>query len=224
MKTAIKVSLAILMLWIGTGANAQEEMTPTIKKVTFGIKGGLNLSNLVATHDGDNYREKIKVGYNVGPTVDFHLNKDFYLQSGLILSSKGAKVKDIDIEGSRYESTMNAVYLEVPVFFAYKTTLPNNTNKLVIAIGPYFAYGVGGNCTFETASGSRQGSIKTFDNDWMWNKVDVGIGLEVALELDKLVFTLGSNTSFTRVWKQEFLTKDLNVHNSVSYISAGYKF
>lgn len=225
MKTIVKVFLTALMLWTGISIHAQEETESSLqkKRITFGIKGGLNLSNLTAYHDGDNYREDLKVGFNIGPTVDFHLSKEFYLQSGLILSTKGAKVKDIDIMGTNYNCKMNAMYLQVPIYFAYKATLPNSTNKIVIAGGPYFAYGIGGNSTFESRSGTKSNSIDTFD-DWLWNKADVGIGLEVALELEKLVFTLGSDVSLTRVWKHEYLTRNLNVHNNVSYISIGYKF
>lgn len=226
MKSIIKTILVAAALLMGFDSYAQIEMedSPAPKKVTFGIRGGLNISNLTAYHDGDTYREKVRVGFNVGAIVDFHLGKDFYLRSGLGLTSKGAKVKDIIEEDGTYDCNMNAMYLQVPLYFAYKIPVAFNANKVSLAIGPYFGYGIAGKSKFETKTGSKVDEIDTFDDDWMWNKPDVGLGLEVGFELPKVSFTFGAEMSFTKTWKREFLTEDINVHNQVSYISVGYNF
>lgn len=228
MKTIIKTILLSTLLILGSYAYAQHEIAEipdSPKKITFGIRGGMNISNLTSYYDGDTYTEKLKVGYNLGATMDCHLTKDFYIRTGLSLTSKGAKVdKIIDIDGIEYSSKMEAVYLQVPVYFAYKTFMGNSSNmKISVAGGPYFAYGIAGNSELKQKSSGRTLDVDTFDN-WIWNRPDIGIGIEVSLEVQKLVFTLGSDVGLARVWKKGVFDGDPYTRNDTSYLSLGYNF
>lgn len=230
MKTIIKNILIAIALLLGSQAYAQHGLTEipdSPQKVTFGVRAGINLSNLTSYYDGDTYNEKLRFGYNVGAVMDCHLSKDFYLRTGLSIASKGAKVEDITFEDmpGKYESKMEAIYLQLPVYFTYKTTLAGNeNNKISLAGGPYFAYGIAGSCKYYNKAGGLEGTGDTFGDDALWNRPDVGIGFEVALELQKLVFTIGSEAGFARAWKKEFLNKDAHVTNQSTYISVGYNF
>lgn len=207
-------------------ADAQDISDENIKKVGFQVRGGLNLSNLIAYHDGETYSEKLKVGFNVGAIADIRLSNVFYLQTGLTFTSKGAKVKDItmdDINGTM-EATMNAMYLQVPIYFTYKVQLPNNNNRFNIALGPYFGYGIAGKSTYTPYGSSVGFSLDTFDKDHLWNRPDLGLGLEVQFETEKLVFILGSEAGLTRAWKTQYLSESININNRVSYLTVGFKF
>lgn len=68
-------------------------------KVTWGIRGGLNISNIGGNikdddHLGGNHISfPAKVGFNLGVIADIELGKSFYLQPGFYYSNKGFKYK-----------------------------------------------------------------------------------------------------------------------------------
>lgn len=228
MTTIFRTVLFSFMLISASYTHAQHgisELPYSPKKVTFGIRGGLNISNLTTNYDNEVYNEKVKFGYNIGATMDCHLAKDFYIRTGLGLTSKGAIVKDLRFEEVSYESKMNAVYLQVPIYFAYKTFFRGTSDmKVSIAGGPYVAYGVAGQSTQKTQTGTVVGKADTFGDGWVWNKPDIGVGIEVSLEVKKIVFTLGTEGGLTRAWKSDAFQGNPYTRNSASYLSVGYNF
>lgn len=104
---------------------------------TFGVRAGVNFQNLngedIAGNDLDN---KIKVGFHVGVNAEIPLADEFYLQPGVLFSTKGAKADDAD------DTKINIGYIEVPVNFLYKPELGDG--KLLLGVGPYVGFGVGG--------------------------------------------------------------------------------
>src|ERR1700744_2547677 len=71
-------------------ARAQEQQTSTESglKPKFGIKGGLNLTNLYVDNSND---EHIKAGFNAGVFAKLPITKGFSIQPELLYSVKGAK-------------------------------------------------------------------------------------------------------------------------------------
>jgi hypothetical protein len=96
---AIKASLITVALLIGVVASAQN------KPLTFGVKAGMNMSNV----SGDFEDSKLKVGFNVGVTADYALTPDFYLLTGLEFTTKGSKVDD------NTNLKLNLSYLQLPI-------------------------------------------------------------------------------------------------------------
>ncbi|MFV0404446.1 MAG: outer membrane beta-barrel protein, partial [Bacteroides graminisolvens] len=86
MKITIKTGLTAIALLICVNLSAQE------KPVTFGVKGGLNLSNMTQDLKGD-----AKVGFNLGVTMDYALQNNFYLLTGLSYSLEGTKEDDVKL-------------------------------------------------------------------------------------------------------------------------------
>ena len=82
----IKTGLTAIALLVCVNLSAQE------KKATFGVKGGLNLSNMTQDLKGD-----AKVGFNLGVTMDYALQNNFYLLTGLSYSLEGSKEDDLKI-------------------------------------------------------------------------------------------------------------------------------
>ncbi|MDU1890862.1 MAG: porin family protein [Dysgonomonas sp.] len=227
-----KVFAMMVALFLCNSMIAQEET----KSISFQIRGGMNISNLSASDDHYWVTADPKVGYNVGAAVDFPIGKGMYIHSGLSLTSKGAKVDDIrfDLDGGGYTSTdmkMNAVYLQVPLYFAYKLDFSrwNSSwdNKLGLSAGPFIGYGVFGKTKVESgfsSSGNIDGSFDTF-GDWdLWNRTEVGLGFEASFELKKIVFYLGTEVSLTNVWKKKHLNNDAHVANTNVYLGVGYSF
>lgn len=202
-------------------------------KVDFQIRGGLNISNLTEYYDGESAKADAKVGFNIGGVADFTLsekvNYDWTLMTGLFLSSKGANINNMLVyDGNDYayiDIKSNAMYLQIPVYVGFKTALPKNPkNKIGVYLGPYFAYGIAGKTEFGQRGQRTAISIDTFDKDSFWNRPDIGLGMELTLELDRLVFLLGGEVGMARAWKSSALDRDSSVRNNVSYLSVGYKF
>ena len=76
----IKLSLVIALLGMVSLVGAQN--------TSFSIKGGLNMSNFY----GDELSDKnMKTGFHIGVGADFEFAPNIPIQSGLLLTSKGAK-------------------------------------------------------------------------------------------------------------------------------------
>jgi len=104
---------------------------------TFGVRAGVNFQNINGK-DGDNrnLENKLKTGFHFGVNAEIPVAPDFYVQPGLLFTTKGTKYDDFD------DATLNLSYLELPVNFLYKPTL--GVGKLIVGFGPYLAYGLGG--------------------------------------------------------------------------------
>lgn len=81
--------------------------------VHFGIKGGLNASNLsVSNNSGNNLDTKI--GFNAGLLAHIHAGTNFAIQPEVYYSSEGAQYK-----GSTPKTTYQLGYINVPILAQY---------------------------------------------------------------------------------------------------------
>lgn len=105
-------------------------------KTTFGIRGGVNFTNLNGEDlDGDKLDNKLKTGFHIGVDVDIPIAEDFYIRPGAFYSQKGAKMDDGDTK-------INLSYIEIPIGFVYKPVL--GTGRLILGVGPYVAFAISG--------------------------------------------------------------------------------
>lgn len=126
-------ALALTTTALALTSRAQES-------TTFGIRAGVNFQNITGkdVFDEDlNY--KLKTGFNIGVNAEVPVAPDFYVQPGVLFTTKGAKGKDDKDE------KWNISYIEVPINFLYKPVL--GSGKLLLGIGPYIAFGIGGKYT-----------------------------------------------------------------------------
>ncbi|MBB4037906.1 hypothetical protein GGR21_003830 [Dysgonomonas hofstadii] len=174
--------------------------------VSFGVKAGMNLSEIQKMEDD------IKVGFNIGLTAELALPSSFYLLSGVEFTTKGAKSGSL-ISGVDSKATYNAMYLQLPIHAGYKFDLVPGT-KLFVHLGPYLAYGVGGKIKWD----AKEIENTDFFNDDS-NRFDFGISGAVGVEfLNKINVSLGADQGLTKV------IKDTKTKNRAAYISVGYKF
>src|SRR5258708_33515774 len=104
-KTCIKRKFAFLLLTaslvIFSTVRAQQQQTSEESALAtkFGIKGGLNLTNLSSDDVTDNH---LKAGFNVGIFSKIPVTPGFSIQPELVYSLKGAKtIYNNFAEGSR---------------------------------------------------------------------------------------------------------------------------
>lgn len=203
----MRLTAVIAMLAIVTAVSAQ---------VSLGIKGGVNMSNLVYDDEVDDKNPKI--GFNIGLAADVDFTPNMALQTGLFLSTKGFKTVNDAID---VEYTENLMYLQLPLHLAYKVDVTPGS-RIVFHAGPYAAYGVGG---------SRKANVGNLSGEWDVDKIfgdangqykpfDAGLGLGVGAEMGAFLIDLGWDMGMVNISNHD----NGNTKNQNAYLSVGYKF
>lgn len=142
----------------------------TSPKARAGIKGGLNLSNLITDEVTDRHG---RVGFHAGVYGQLFASEAFAIQPELNYSTKGNEVTSnfgiID-----QKTKFNLSYLDVPILAVFKLG-----NVAEIHAGPYWAYLVGANIDTDGDLGDDfvQLDRDNFD-DWDYGLVG-GIGFNL---------------------------------------------
>ncbi len=102
----LRLMALIGMLAIVTGVSAQ---------LNLGIKGGVNMSNLVYDDEIDDKNPKI--GFNVGLALDYEFLPSSAIQTGLFFTTKGFRQWMLHMDT---EYTENLMYLQLPLHYAFK--------------------------------------------------------------------------------------------------------
>ncbi len=125
---AIKISFLLgAVMLVATSVQAQ---------VSFGVRAGVNLSNINGKDAADNKLEnRLIPGFNAGVNVEIPVADQFYLQPGLLFTTKGARAEEGD-----GKTTLG--YVELPINLVFKPEL--GAGKMLLGFGPYVAYGVTG--------------------------------------------------------------------------------
>lgn len=205
----MKFSLIAAMLIMVTAASAQ---------VNLGVKGGVNMSNFY----GDELSDKnTKIGFHIGLSADYDFMYNSAIQTGLFFTTKGAKYKG-SLGSVSGEISVNPMYLQLPVHYAYKLDVSPGT-RIVFHAGPYAAYGVGGKTKFkvssEGGSAERDGE-NVFGSNKLLKPFDAGLGLGVGAEFGPMVLDLGWDMGLVNISN----TSNGNIKNQNAYLSVGYKF
>lgn len=151
--------------------------TVSFAQITWNVKAGMNVSN----YWGDDPDTDAKIGYRIGAGLEYSFTDMFSIQPSLFVASKGAKGDEFG-----YDVTINAIYLEAPVLGAARFRF-HNDNAIVVAAGPYMAYGIGGKAK---AAGEK---ISTF-GDLDAERFDLGLCSGVTFEFGK--FNVGLQGQF----------------------------
>jgi hypothetical protein len=171
-------------------------------------------------------------GFNIGINAEIPVATDFYFQPGLLYTIKGAKSEDV-ILGQSFNTTLKISYLELPLNFLYKPLL--GTGHLILGLGPYVAFGVGGKATYEGGGSSISEKIKfqkTVMNsdpaDVVYIRpMDAGANMLVGYEFgNKVSFQLNTQLGLTKINPEyEGASNDkTSVKNTGFGFSLGYRF
>ena len=139
MKTQSKIVTLIAVMVIGLSSMVSAQ------GVSFGIRAGVNFQNINGKDmAGDKLTNKLIPGFNAGINVEIPIAPEFYIQPGLLFTTKGAKLDKYEYDGTFVESsvTRNLSYIELPINFLFKPALGNG--HMVLGFGPYVAYGIMG--------------------------------------------------------------------------------
>jgi Outer membrane protein beta-barrel domain len=182
-------------------------------KTTFGIRAGVNFQNLNGRDAADNKLEnKLKTGFNAGVNAEIPVATDFYVQPGLLFTTKGAKADVGDFK-------TNLSYVELPINLLYKPVL--GTSKLLLGFGPYLGYAIGGKVKNDNSSvdinfGDKVGEIKRFD---------AGANFLAGYEFTtNLSFQLNAGLGLVNINNRANTDKKSRVRNTGFGLSLGYRF
>lgn len=195
-------------------------------QVSFGLRAGINLQNINGKDltGKDLEDNKLKAGFNIGVNAELPVAPDFYLQPGILFTTKGTK-----IEQTGDDTKVNVSYIEVPVNFIFKPAL--GPGKMLLGVGPYVAFGVGG----KIKEGSDDADIK-FKNeittteymaDFYLKRLDVGGNLLVGYELAKKIsFQLNAQLGMAKINPKikDYSADKTSLKNTGFGISVGYRF
>jgi len=189
--------IAVLMMF-GFTAMSQTET----EGISFGLRGGVNFQNINGKDaTGDKLELDMKTGFNAGVVVEIPVAPEFYFQSGLLYTTKGAKAPE-GFLGAGTTGEYKLSYIELPLNFLYKPLL--GTGHLLLGFGPYVAYGLGGKAKFDSPLGSLEQDI-VFENEYTsasndhygasFKRMDYGANLFFGYELSNGI-SLQLNTQF----------------------------
>lgn len=217
----MKVKVLALTVTLSTAAFVAKSQ----ESATFGLRAGVNFQNINGKqYDGSDVNGKLKTGFNVGVNAEVPVAPDFYVQPGVLFSTKGAKSKDDD------DIKINLSYIEVPINFLYKPELGDG--KLLLGIGPYIAFAVGGKFTDEDGKETDikfKNSItaQEFLTDPYFKRIDVGGNLLFGYELsNKISAQLNAQLGMVKINpKIDGISNDKTKYKNTGFgVSLGYRF
>lgn len=203
----MKKIFLVLSIIVGSLVLAQEKIPGF--PITYGVKGGLNLS------DTSNYWEG-KAGFNVGGFVNIPLGSSFSLQPELLYSQYGAFDRgNGSVRPIPRDARVSLDYITVPVMLQY-----NLGPKFYFEAGPEFGYLANAKYKYEGTLDS--GTERTTDIGSKMNKFNLGLGLGLGFSLYK---NLGMNVRYvaglTEAIKEN---QGKTVTNNTFQLGLTYKF
>lgn len=232
-----KIILTSLML-CSTFAFSQE--------IKYGVKVGLNLSNLRGNYPPAVTETKSNIGFHFGGFAEYEINDKFTLQPELLFSTQGNTFgnKTFYGGGTYYdgaEYNLNLNYLILPIIVKYKII-----EKLNIEFGPQIGYLMSGKTKIDVTEDSRDPSQNySVEIDMLKdgtynfggtivqakasvNRLDFSLNLGVSYDITENMFLQGRyNLGLSTIDKNSTngsSTNSWNMKNSVFQLSAGYRF
>ena len=203
--------------------------TQTFAQIKFGVKAGLNLSNMLAKDNDQTYSEnfKMKPGFHVGATVEFPIVKRFSFEAGLLLATKGTKMNEKETFGnetSELKGKINLFYLDIPL--TAKVTFDIGSAKIYGAFGPYLGIGLKGKSKIEiTAMGETETdneTIKFGSGDDQVKRLDYGLTAGAGVEINSAQIGISYGLGLANL--NNNTDNGAKTQNRVLEISVGYKF
>lgn len=177
----IKNVIVIICLFSSSISIAQDKETDNREVNTFGLKVGLNHSNVYnsRTHE---FTADPKFGFAGGMVLSFPINKYFGVQPEVLLSQKGFKGEGM-LFGSKYNFTRTTTYIDVPLQIVFKPS-----EFLTILTGPQYAYLIEQRDVF-TSSYINTIHEQEFNNENIRNNI---FGYVIGVDVNIKRFILGT--------------------------------
>ena len=218
MKNFTKYSLIVFISLFCLQSNAQ----------TFGLKGGLNLANMLEKDDDDTYSNDYKMnpGFHIGATVDLPFNDFLSFESGLLLTTKGMTYED-EIMGVDVSAKANLYYLDIPLTLKASYDLSDGL-KMFGAVGPSVGVGLSGKMK---VTAEYQGETETEEEDIKWGndednddlkRLDLGLTFGGGVEINAIQIGISYDLGLSNI--SAYQDYGATSKNRVLKFSVGYRF
>ncbi|BAP31578.1 opacity protein [Chryseobacterium sp. StRB126] len=158
----------ILGLAVTAGTLAFAQQKTSSSPVSFGVKGGMNVSSLSKNNSLDD--QKSKIGFNAGVFANIPVASSFSIQPEVLYSQYGEK-SDYKLNNSTTISNSTKLdYITVPVMFQYNA-LPN----LYLEAGPEFGFMVSAKNKVKNESTGQSSTTDNYKDNL--NTFNFGVGL-----------------------------------------------
>lgn len=142
---------------------------------TFGIKGGVNFSNIIKTNDR-NFDTQFKPGLNAGLFVDIPVVDGLSFSPELMFSQKGYKTTGSSLLGVANEYSVTTNFIEIPILAKI-----NAADKFSIFVGPQVSFLASTKEKFTRGDATYQNKIRNENENLKKSLVGGVIGLGVGL-------------------------------------------
>jgi hypothetical protein len=191
---------------------------------TFSLRAGLNLSNMLMKDDVETYSEENKMnpGFHLGGLVEFPLSDGFAIETGLLVSTTGFKIKESDPTFGDAVGKINIYNLNIPITAKAYVNAGSNT-KIYFNFGPYIGFGLSGKSkyTFDGDTESTDIEIGSSDTDDI-KAFDFGIQAGTGVEISSFVVGVSYGLGLANI--SNYTEDGTKINNRVLAISLGYKF
>lgn len=220
MKYLVKLFIVVIALTMATDELSAQR---------FGLKGGLNFSDMLVKDDNTTFSNdsKMKLGYNIGATAEFSLSKIFSFETALFLSSKGYKNSAVTSwidKPMKVDTEMSFLYLDIPL--TAKAAFDLGSAKIYGILGPYIGIGLSGNSKSEA---TYDGETKTSEVDVEWGdsrdevkRLDYGLTIGAGVEINS--FDIGISYGLGLANTANDNNNGIIAKHRVLGLSVGYKF
>ena len=239
-----KYILFTIILYI-TISNAQN--------INFGIKSGLNISNLRGVSEEEILNSKSKFGFHIGGFMEFKISKDLKFHPELLFSYQGGTSEFIDtpvvysnfylgVNNINFIRTYKLNYLIIPMMLKYKLS-----NKFNIEFGPQIGYLISGKSKLEYLNRMNPINNQIIEVDVsekveynldglpynlkaFANKFDFGVNLGGSYDLTDSIYIQGlynlglTSVEESKIYFSTAYAENWNIKNSVFQLSLGYRF
>jgi hypothetical protein len=237
MKMKHKLYIFSILLAFGMNVKAQTQSddsnSPEVGTSTFGIYGGVNFQNINGKDAmGIDLSNSLVPRFTIGVNYEIAIAPEFYIQPGVQFVTKGTKgpmeyKKNADTYTVTREINMN--YIEVPLNLVFKPNL--GRGFVVLGLGPYVGYSVGGKAKFEGSTKPEDSDIQFADavptndenNLVYFKRMDTGANLFVGYEVHNGINIL-LNTQLGLLNINSSTTSKMENKNTGFGLTLGYRF
>lgn len=201
-----KIIICLMLLSSGITLNAQDANTDNRSNLTFGIKAGINYSN-VWDEEGQDFQADGKLGFAGGLFLGIPIGEFLGFQPELLISQKGFKGSGT-LFFTPYSFTRTTTYLDVPLQLQFKPI-----RYVTILLGPQYSYLMNEKNTFTSGSTTSE-QEQEFSNDNIRKNI-LGFVFGADISVSHLVLSgrlgwdlqknNGDGTSYTPRYKNQWL-------------------
>lgn len=184
----------------------------------FGIKAGLNLSNMLSEDDEFVYSDYYdnKAGFHLGVTAEFPVSEMFSFETGLLFTQKGLKITNI--WGMKVDVSLNLNYLEVPLLG--KVTYDLGGASIYGQLGPYVGFGLSGKWKSEDEEEDVEWGSDEMKDDF--KRLDFGLNIGAGAQISNITIGATYGLGLANISPDDY--RGYRENHRVIAISIGYKF